>query len=159
MHQMITEKRLKSPRHSIYYRSLIDDSGTVVREEAFDCRIITQKIDGKTIICIMDAQGGLRRDATRYVNEKLAILGLGTSERRGKRNVYVRIDACSPCNRVSFREAYHVVVKAKLFGGTTGVIHLDEASNSNTSNRSVFHGTHPAVACTVVAKEALIVNS
>ena len=78
MNQIITEKRLKRPRHSIYYRSLIDDSGAVVKEEAYDCRILVRENNGKKIICIMDAQGGLRKEATRYVNEELMVLGFGT---------------------------------------------------------------------------------
>lgn len=78
MQEIITERQLKKPRHSIYYRSLIDDSGTVVNEEAFDCRILVNKTNGNDYICIMDASGGLRREATRYVNIELVCPGFGT---------------------------------------------------------------------------------
>lgn len=78
MNQVILEKRLTRPRHSIYYRATIDDAGHVIATEAFDCRIQYIKDGDNTLVCVMDANGNLRRDVYEYINETRGTLHLGT---------------------------------------------------------------------------------
>ena len=67
--EVITE--LATGRHIVYARMTLDDAGMPASIESFDCRVIKQKVEGKTVFFITDKDGNIRRDPYRYLNEIL----------------------------------------------------------------------------------------
>ena len=59
----------KQRQHSVYYRVTLDSAGLPVIKEKFDCRVTKHTKDGFELVLVLDANGNIRPEPYKYLNE------------------------------------------------------------------------------------------
>ncbi len=137
MTEIIVEKQLQKPRHSIYCRAYLDESGDIVDLVPFDSRVTRDTVDGKPYIFITDAKGNLRQDAMYYVNDVRKFLSFGTRVQMATaiNLFYTFCDICKydPQNvtGTQISEWMNFCVGSSVYAYQNGVKTIREASTVN----------------------------